>query len=415
LRSFHVYLISAFIGDLMLPIFYIYLPLLGYELHASVLEVGLIGGASYATYSFMPFVMGRFSDRVGSRILFIILAFSILSIVSALYVVVQVPELLIVTRFFEGLGWAMLWPAIDAAISETGGEGAAKSLGIYNYVWSAAAAMGPLLGAVLVTEVSIRFAYVTTMSVLLLAAAINLGAVLSRPRGVRQSPTKVVLVDSESPISVQKETTRVVGATDEKTPPANVPLRSRLSYMLPSSIGSMTALVALTFFPPYARSMGLSFFLIGVATFAYGGGRFAMFLLTSRSSVRDKVLDKSNRFKKIFLALAIASSAALVFTLRNESGLVYILAFAVIGASYAFVITITQSVLITEIQPSKMGAGAGTFESSLGIGSAIGPSFAGLVSGGSLRVPFVVPSLFFLVSILMFVVISAKNPVRKLR
>jgi MFS family permease len=408
LRPFHVYLFSAFVGDLLLPVFYIYLPLRGYELGANTLEVGLIGGAAYATYSFMPIVMGRFSDRLGSRILFIVFAFSILSVVSALYYFEATPVELIATRVFEGLGWAMLWPAIDAAISETGGGGASRALGIYNYIWSAAAALGPLLGAVLIADLSIRLAYATASAALALALTTNLVAIVTSPREPGEAALSLRLLsvraflpeagrDAAGATTLPSDSEERTGAT------TRIPLwtRTRLSYMLCAAIGSMTAIVCLTFFPPYARSMGMPFFLIGVATLAYGVGRFSMFLLTSKAALRARILDRRNRHRKIVLGLLVASSSALIFTLRDPGGLLYVCAFALIGAGYAFAVTITQAALITEIPPGRMGTGAGIFESSLGMGSAVGPSVAGLVSGGSLRVPFLVPSFAFVVAVVI--------------
>ena len=100
------------------PVFYIFLPLFAVTLGANTLELGLVGGTSYAVYSFMPFVMGHISDRRGSRKFFIITSLVILCVVSLLYAASNDPVSLIVVRVFEGVGWAMLWPAMEAAIVE---------------------------------------------------------------------------------------------------------------------------------------------------------------------------------------------------------------------------------------------------------------------------------------------------------
>ena len=54
---------------------------------------------------------------------------------------------------------------------------------------------------------------------------------------------------------------------------------------------------------------------------------------------------------------------------------------------------ISQVAMIAEATQAKAGQGAGLFESSLGIGMCFGPIAGGIVSGGSLSLPFIVPTL----------------------
>jgi len=60
-------LLSSAVADAVLPIFYIFIPIFAVKLGANALELGLVGGVSYGVYSFMPFVMGHFSDRAGGK------------------------------------------------------------------------------------------------------------------------------------------------------------------------------------------------------------------------------------------------------------------------------------------------------------------------------------------------------------
>src|SRR5579862_5778248 len=141
--DFRRYLFSAFAGNLAIPVYALFVPLLASRLGASLFEIGLVGGASNAVYSFMPFIMGHFSDRRGSRRIFIISSFAVLTAVSISYVLISNPVSLIIARVFEGVGWAMLWPAMDAAISrDFASIDARKAFSLYNVSWSCAASVG---------------------------------------------------------------------------------------------------------------------------------------------------------------------------------------------------------------------------------------------------------------------------------
>ena len=119
LRSnFAVLLFSSFVGDMVSPIFALYLPLFAYELGANVFELGLVGGVSYASYSFMPYVIGRYSDQVKRRKDFMTISLAMLAACSFIYAFVTSPVQLIALRVLEGVAWAILWPVIDVEVSE---------------------------------------------------------------------------------------------------------------------------------------------------------------------------------------------------------------------------------------------------------------------------------------------------------
>lgn len=387
--EFKKYLISSFIANLILPIFYLFLPLLAYKLGASILEIGLVGGAANAVYSFMPFIMGHYSDRGGARKIFIASSFAILVVVSLLYVVISNPVAIIVTRIFEGIGWAMLWPAIEAAISIDIAGDSRRSLSIFNLTWSAAAAVGPLFGSVLVFLVSIRFAFITTSFIVLGTLLVNLYSINKRTAN-SSSATRVDVATQI--LSNEMPTTHV-----------------RASFYLTSTaLAAVSSGVLFTFFSPFARSIGISVLLIGVITFVYGFFRFLVYVLTTREGFRTFLLKPSERVRNVIIALIIMSVSSLLIIFRDTSGLIYIASYAVIGAGYSVVYAISQVALVAEATPSKAGRGAGLFESSIGVGASLGPIAAGIISGGSLTTPFLVPSLSLLLILVIFPVLLRK-------
>ena len=387
--EFKRHLSSSFVANLILPIFYLFLPLLAYRLGASVFEIGLVGGASNAVYSFAPFVMGHYSDRRGARKFFIAASFAVLTAVSILYTVIDSPVALIGTRVLEGVGWAMLWPAIEAAISNDVSGDSKRSLSIFNLTWSFAAALGPLVGSALIFLVSIRFAFVVTSVILLGTLVMNLISIRSKSvPEVRPKPEHHARIGEGSIITNSR-----IGAS---------------FYLISTALAAVSSGVLFTFFSPYARSIGISILLIGVVTFVYGGARFFVYMLTARDGFRNFLLNPSNRKKNMLVALVVMSLSSLLIMIHDSSGLIYSAAYAIVGAGYSVVYAVSQAVLVAEASPEKAGKGAGLFESSIGVGASIGPILAGSISGGSLTMPFLLPSISLVVVLVLLPFISRK-------
>ena len=158
------------------------------NLCANVLEIGLVGGAVNIVYSFMPFVMGRFANTSGARRFFIISSLVLLSIVSFLYFMANSPLVLILLRLFEGLGWATFWPAIEATLTHDSTIDPKRTLTVFNFSWSSAAAFGGLFGAFLVLVLSVREAFLATSVLLFGTMIMNLVWIAISRRDRNTSP-----------------------------------------------------------------------------------------------------------------------------------------------------------------------------------------------------------------------------------
>ncbi len=376
------YLVSSFSGDLVLSIFYIYLPLFAHELGASTLEVGIVGGGDYLSYSFLPFLLGRFSDKLKSRMLLIVLALGLISVSSLLYAIAPNAETLVIVRLFEGIGWSALWPAVESGISETANENSQKALGQYNFVWSFGAMLGPLVGALLIFSVSIRTTFLITAGILLATLLVNLPKV--RTSKNRLEPKEINLVDGRghNPKDLRQTLVRLIS-------------KNRV-LITTNVVVAMSVSTLLTFFPPYANSIGVSILMIGVLTFSFTASRFITYLIVLRENVRRRIISIESRNRTALVAMGCASISGVFLAFRTFGSASYFLGFVLLGSSFAVVTTIIQVAMIVEAPPSQMGAGAGFVESAIGIGSFLGPVIAGLVSGGSFLVPFFVPLVIFL-------------------
>ncbi|MFD7912012.1 MFS transporter [Streptomyces sp. NPDC059752] len=115
-------------------------------------------------------LMGRLSDIVGARRLFVVgtVVFGLASIAAA---VAPSGELLIVSRFAQGVGGAIVMPTSLALLNMTfRGRDRGKAFAIWGSTIGAAAAVGPLLGGWL-AEYSWRWAFGINIFVVVLILA----------------------------------------------------------------------------------------------------------------------------------------------------------------------------------------------------------------------------------------------------
>jgi MFS family permease len=400
-NQFRTYLISSFVGDLVIPVFNVYLPLFAYEIGATPFEIGLVGGANYLMFSFVPLLMGHFSDRVQSRKKFVLAALLIVCLVSTGYSFSDTPAMLILLRLSEGVGWSMLWPSIEAGINETSHGPAGQGLGLYNFIWSSASAIGPLFGAVLIFTLSTRTTFLVTASILTIPIFLNIRAI-RRDTGVRPGKNR-----PEADFAEPKHSVRLGFRTV---------LEKNILYIACVILTSMTVGTLLTFFSPYAESAGISVLVIGGVVFSYGAARFVSFFLLSKSSIRQTVLSHRNRRRIVLIAVAVSSISGIIFFIADRSIPLYILACVFVAAPYPIVTSISQVALIAEAPASQMGRGSGIGQSAIGFGSFIGPFLGGLFSGGSLRFPFILPTIITGVLIFPLILLSLRqvNPVKNI-
>lgn len=380
-KMFLGYLASAALGDILVSTNIFFLPILAVVVGADVLEVGVVGGASYAVYAFMPFVMGRYSDRFRSKYRLLLLSFSIIALVSLVYAFASNPYELIAARLFEGIGWSMVWPVLQSGLVHLPGD-KKRILSIYNSVWAATYASGPLIAGFLASLGSIRYVFYLTTLVAASGAILNLA---------------FYNVDTET-VSDSSEPDQKIEPKQSSAPPNKGDLRR---YFLAVVVAAMAVGTTLTFFGPYARSVGMPIFILGLVSAGYGFGRFVFFLLSVSGRFRSKLLHPQFKDTLIVCLLILISTLCVSFLLGDRIGGISFLAFLVIGSSYAVVVTIVQAITVAEAPASQTGAIAGMLESSVGIGTFFGPVLAGALAKYLLISPFYVPifpTIFFIVA-----------------
>jgi MFS family permease len=369
------YLSSAAIGDTLVSTNMFFLPLLTVIVGGDVFEVGLVGGLSYAVYTFMPFVFGKYSDKFRSKHRLLVLSFLIITAVSVVYALATNATELIFARLVEGIGWSIIWPVIQSSLVHLSAD-SKRILTIYNSVWSAAYATGPLIAGILTTLESIHYVFYFTSAVAASGIVVNAIFYNFEP-GRRQEPLENEI----------KETT-----TSKEKSNASSGRQSRLVfYVFAIIVSAVTIGTTLTFFGPFARSLGISAFVIGVVSAAYGFARFVFFTLAVRDRFRSLILHPKHKDRIIVVLLALISALGTSLLVKDNVGGFYFVIFLAIGSCYAVLITIIQVSIVADAPRSGTGAAAGVFESSLGLGVFMGPIVAGAVAEYLSISPFLVP------------------------
>jgi MFS family permease len=172
-------LVGAFLPILSFFIVNVALPAIGSDLHASPAALELVVGSYGIANACLVVVGGRLGDALGRRRLFVLglIGFAVFSLLCALAPSIGV---LLAARVGQGAFAAFMTPQVLATIAHTlTGEARARAVGLYGAVGGVAAALGQILGGVLV---SADLAGTGWRSVFLLNVPIALAAVAAAGR-----------------------------------------------------------------------------------------------------------------------------------------------------------------------------------------------------------------------------------------
>ncbi len=356
LTSLRFLFVTTFLGQMIMGVVGIAVPIYANLLGASPFLLGIIGTAGGLTYSFTPLVTGTLSDRLRRK------AFIFTSMVSyglscLLYSFSKEPFGLILVKVLEWLSIATFWPALEALIADSSRDRLEEALKKFNVAWGSAMVIGPAIGGVLISGYSVEAPFLFSFIVALPLGVLSLVLVKEPPRGLETAAHSPELKDSSYPqCSI---------------------LTALSSTFLFSSLGGMI----FSLFPAYATNLGIPAYEVGLMMFALGAARTVTFYQAYRIEAK---LRKMGMFLAGSLTLALASLLiAESYTTRSFTACFLIFGFGM-GVSYAASIS-----YILRGRGSSRGYAAGLFESLIGVGSFIGSLAGGIVSEHSLNAPYV--------------------------
>ncbi|MBU8848186.1 MAG: MFS transporter, partial [Desulfobacterales bacterium] len=122
------------------------LPVYANDLGATGIYVGMIFGSFSISRVFLLPLFGRLSDQKGRKP-FIVAGLCVYTLISLAFVFSETIETLILLRFFQGAGSAMIMPVVQAYVGEITPEGSeGYSMGLFNLSMFLSLSLGPLMG-----------------------------------------------------------------------------------------------------------------------------------------------------------------------------------------------------------------------------------------------------------------------------
>ena len=351
--------IIAFLSGIGIIVGSIYLPLYSHELGADEIMVGLIVGAHSITYIFMPFLIGRFSDKISSKRT-LIYGTIILGSLYAIYSMVSSPIFLIPLKACEGLGWSFIWPSLQSYFG-----GFQKKLKVYNLMWSSGVVIGPYAGAVIVQDYN--FQYVFAFVAILFAISSILG-VLLHPNIKNEG--KVENNSSEDSVKFNL---------------MELPL-----FLFPVMYGFALTLI-FTFFPIYADIKGITVIEIGYILVLSNIGRVLAFIIPGDF---QNVFGSQRRL--LLLVFAVGIIPTLIVFYDQVIVLYFDLFFYGIVSGLLFT---SMQYKILHLSEQRRGFYAGLLESTMGVGSLVAPFLGGIVASVNSSYIFLLPMSIALVVI----------------
>lgn len=378
----------AFIGDLTSCMLIVLSVLYATTVGLSTIEVGLIGGAYGFAYIFMPFFLGRISDRFSRKISLLVASSAqmILTIVFMFFIIQMTKFIffgLFLGLFSYGMVYGFFWPSIEAYISEhTEYSSKEHEKGIANFCisWSMGYALGPLFAGIFSD-----FNIILAIFLAFLLYSLSFCLIFFKLPLIKPKNNNV----KEKNFDNHKNFNKSMNQGNNKSDSKKILLLLLMGVMIYATISK----VLLSYFTNYAalpEGLNWTGTLIGQVMFFFGLGRTCYFIIACYLK---------NSFSAITQSFLVIGLCLIVLALLYPPVLIAILFFIIgffIGRTY-----LVSLELLLKYEQEKKGAKAGIFESIVGIGSALSPLSAGIIATFNLKMPYFI----FASIVLMFVIV----------
>jgi DHA1 family multidrug resistance protein-like MFS transporter len=349
LNAFRVLLLSVFMAMVGLGIISPIMPNYASDLGASGIYIGLIYSSFSLSRAALQTPIGRLADTYSKKKI-IVAGLVVYAVISVVYTYVTSPEMLIVVRFFHGVGSSMMMPVAMAYamnLTPQGEEG--KYMGYLNTALFSGFGAGPFIGGYIYENYSTNMVF-NTMTVLVLISLVL---------------TIVLVPDEES-----------LGMKPRKAP---VPIREILANRTLSSILIYRAVNALgrgtimSFLPLYVvQILGLSSTYIGIILST--GIFLNAFLQTPMGMLADRV----NR-KSLLIGGGLISAVGYFYLVQTGTIVEIFAARMVVSMGSALSMPAVTAIIAREGRELGSGSTVGVFNTAMSIGQIIGPVFSGFL------------------------------------
>ena len=332
------------------------------DLGASYTDLGVIGLANFIPYIFIPVFVGALLGRFNNGR---ILSLGIIINSSSVYLLAlarSVPEVMAL-RAMTGVAHAFFWPPAESIISnEITPESRIKNIARFTGFFVSGFMIGPLIGSFLLEGMDASYRMVFQIATFVLASSIIFAIQIAK-KHVLQPRSKI----SFSGIREMTKFPHVI----------------IILIYCASSFGMILAI-----HPAFLNDRSMSATAIEILYFVFGASRVITLALAERLA-RHTV--------KTLVASTLCISAGLLLSFFSESIIQFGIAMAIMGFGFSVVFPLTLEIILRKVRRETSGVIIGAYETTFGMGWAIGPIVAGLISEFSGNaVPYLV---FFVIGI----------------
>lgn len=342
------------------------------EIGASYAELGLIGLANFVPYMFIPVFVGLLLGRFNNgRLLSLGVVMNVVS-VYLLSVAKSVPEIMIL-RAMTGVAHAFFWPPAESIISNSSeGHSRVKNIGQFTGFFVSGFMIGPLLGTYLLEGLDVTYRMLFEIAAFMMAAAIVFSIQIAK----RDAPRKEVKFS----FSGIKEMVKF-------------PIVIILLIYCASSFG-----IILTIYPAFLNDRSMSATEIEILYFVFGVSRVITLAMTAKLARRTSFT---------LIASTGTISAGLMLSFFSNSIFEFAGAMLLMGFGFSVIFPLTLEIILRKSPKESSGATIGAYETTFGMGWAVGPITAGLISEFSANsMPYFV---FFVIGVCVFALSTVKR------
>jgi len=320
------------------------------EHHASLLALGILLAVYDGAEVILKPVFGTLADRIGPRPV-LLGGLAAFAAASAVFVVVGNPALLVLVRFAQGTAASAFSPAAGAMVARLSpGSRHGRVFGSYGAFKSLGYALGPILGAVLITAGGYPALFIALTMLAVVVTGWAALAVPTLPPLPRRRQTVLDLA-------------RRLGSTDFLHP----------TVTLASATAALS--VGVGFFPVLAIDAGLGTITTGAAVSLLSVTAIVMQPWAGRA------LDAGRLSDRVGMAAGIGLAAAGLLTAALLTAPVGVAAGAVmVGAGTAVATPLAFAHLAGTAPPERLGQTMGAAEIGRELGDAGGPLLVGAIA-----------------------------------
>lgn len=315
------------------------------ELDASYADLGLIGLANFVPYIFIPVFVGALLGRFNNGR---ILSLGIIINSSSVYLLSlarSVPEVMAL-RAMTGVAHAFFWPPAESIISnESTPESRIKNIARFTGFFVSGFMIGPLIGSFLLEGMDASYRLVFEIATFVLAASIIFAIQVARKH--KSQP------HSKFSFSGIREMTKF-------------PHVIAILIYCASAFGMILAI-----HPAFLNDRHMSATSIEILYFVFGVSRVITLAFAERLA---------RHTTKTLLASTLCISAGLLLSFFSESIVQFGIAMAIMGFGFSVIFPLILEIILRRVRRETSGVIIGAYETTFGIGWAIGPIVSGMIS-----------------------------------